>query len=219
MSRPDPRHGAPGVTAGERRRLQRVLGALTDEDHARVEPPPETWQGVRAALAEEDAASAAVPSGVGPAPVVSLDARRDRRRRLLAGAVAASVALLAGLGALALRDDSDGSDARLVASAELAPLAPGEGAVAAVHLVEVDGHRQIDLDAEGMAPAPAGHHYELWLLAADAEPVSLGAMAGTTTVDVPDGVDLDRYEVVDVSLQAEGQVEHSGDSILRGTLA
>ena len=44
-------------------------------------------------------------------------------------------------------------------------------------------------------------------------------MTGSTSVPVPAGIDPDEYAVVDVSLQEQGQTEHSGHSLLRGTLA
>ena len=78
------------------------------------------------------------------------------------------------------------------------------------------------LDTEGMPAPPAGQHYEVWLLDpehAAAEPISLGSMSGDAEVAVPDGVDPAEYDVVDISLQDEGQVEHSGHSLLRGALA
>lgn len=217
MSRPDHDLEALGVDAAERDRLRRALGALTDEDHARVEPPPEVWRGISAALAD---AEGAAPT----APVVQLDEHRARRsRRVLVGAVAAALLVVGGLAAVVLRDDPSTGGPELVAATDLRPLGPaGESATAAVELVATDDHYELVLEAEGMAPAPEGHHYELWLLdpsSPTAEPVSLGAMDGSTTVTVPDGVDPATYDVVDVSLQDAGQVEHSGDSLLRGTLA
>ena len=38
-------------------------------------------------------------------------------------------------------------------------------------------------------------------------------------IDLVDGVDPTEYDVVDISLQDAGQTEHSGHSLLRGTLA
>jgi anti-sigma-K factor RskA len=137
-------------------------------------------------------------------------------------AVAASVALFAGLGYLFTRGES-APDPELVATAELAPLEdPATAAAADVRLVRDGDVRRLVLTARDMGAAPADHHYELWLLdpgTESAEPVSLGAMSGSVTVPVPADVDLDAYDVVDVSVQADGQVEHSGNSVLRGTLA
>lgn len=219
MSRPDHDLEELGVGPAEADRLRRALGALTDEDHARVDPPPEVGQALFAALTEEEATPAA-PS----APVVRLDEHRARRsRRLLVGAVAAALLVVGGLTAVLLGDDASTGGPELVASTDLRALGPaGESATAAVDLVATDDHYELVLEAEGMAPPPEGHHYELWLLdpaSPDAEPVSLGAMDGSTTVVVPEGVDPRTYEVVDVSIQDAGQVEHSGDSLLRGTLA
>lgn len=229
-------HRPEELDPAERDRLGRALGALTDEDHARVEPPPQVWRGISAALAADQADAVVTPAAMAPvavvaeaaadrdavAPVLALDDHRGRRRaRVLVGAVAASLVVLAGVVALAGRDDQP-TGPELVATAELAPLAPGEGASAAAELVRTDDTVELALEAEGMTPPPAGHHYELWLLdpsSPEAEPVSLGTMSAATTVTVPDDVDLDRYQVVDVSIQADGQIEHSGDSLLRGTLA
>ncbi len=158
------------------------------------------------------------------APVVSLDAHRRRRHRQVLAAVAAAVVVVAVTGAVLLQGGSStgGDETQLVASTELEPLEPVGGASAEVRLVRQDDHLQLELDARDMAAAPEGQHYELWLLdptSESAEPVSLGAMSGSTSVPVPAGVDPDEYAVVDVSLQEQGQTDHSGHSLLRGTLA
>jgi hypothetical protein len=140
---------------------------------------------------------------------------------VVVGAVAAAVVVLAGIASMALRGSSD-EGTELVAAASLEPLAPVGGASADVELVRTDDHYELVLEARDMAPAPAGRHYELWLVDPSdpsAEPVSLGPMTGSTSAAVPDDVDPADYDVVDVSLQEAGQEEHSGNSLLRGTLA
>jgi anti-sigma-K factor RskA len=62
---------------------------------------------------------------------------------------------------------------------------------------------------------------EVWLIKADASAlVSLGVLEGSTGVfEVPDGIDLREYVLVDISLEPEdGDPDHSGDSIVRGEL-
>ena len=201
-------------------RLRSLVRQLDDEDFARVDPPADVWRRIAGAV-ESDAASS--PPAPVAAPVVSLDAHRRRRHRRMLAAVAAAVVLVAVTGAVLLQgSSSDTDEPELLASTELEALEPVGGATAEVRLVRQDDHLQLELDAHDMAAAPAGQHYELWLLdpgAEGAEPVSLGAMTGSTSVPVPAGVDPDEYAVVDVSLQEQGQSEHSGHSLLRGTLA
>jgi len=213
-------------------RLRAIAARVGDEDFARVDPPVEVWRRIAAAVAETDAAPADPPSvATAPldtpsptAPVVSLDAHRRRHRRVLTVVAAAAVVVVAVTGAVLFRNGSstDGDETQLVASTELEPLEPVGGATAEVRLVRQEDHFQLELEARDMAAAPEGQHYELWLLdpeSESAEPVSLGAMTGSTSVPVPAGVDPDEYAVVDVSLQEQGQIEHSGHSLLRGTLA
>lgn len=211
--------GAVTVVDADLDRLRAIAARVDDVDVARVDPPVELWGRIAAAVAEPDA----VPSGAPPevAPVVSLDARRRRHRRFLAAA-AAVVVVAAVTGAVLFQNGSSSDEPQLLASTELEPLEPVGGATAEVRLVRQDDHVQLELEARDMAAAPDGRHYELWLLDPDsesAEPVSLGAMTGSTSVPVPAGIDPDEYAVVDVSLQEQGQTEHSGHSLLRGTLA
>ena len=218
--------GALTVVDADLDRLRAIAAEVDDEDFARVDPPVELWERIAAAVAESDAVPSDAPPSDVPstvAPVVSLDARRRRHRRVLA-AVAAAVVVVAVTGAVLFQNGSStgGDETELLASTELEPLEPVGGATAEVRLVRQDDHVQLELEARDMAAAPAGQHYELWLLDPDsetAEPVSLGAMTGSTSVPVPAGIDPDEYAVVDVSLQEQGQTEHSGHSLLRGTLA
>ena len=230
------------VDPAERARLRALLAAVTDEDRVRVEPPASLWDRIATAVEAAEAPAgpapltgpsvgAPVPSpsdvvadGAAPvAPVASLDAARRRRHRAIGLAVAAAVVLLAATGLLLTRStDHATTEPALVAATTLDPLEPVGEAGAEARLLEADGHFQLVLDTHDMAAAPEGQHYELWLLdpASDsAAPVSLGPMTGSTTVAVPDGVDPAAYDVVDISLQDAGQTEHSGHSLLRGTLA
>lgn len=88
---------------------------------------------------------------------------------------------------------------------------------------EVAG-RDLSLRFDG-SDAPDGSFYELWLLDLEGEEVgdlvSLGQVevAADGSFTVPDGVDLDEFDVVDVSLEPDdGDPTHSGVSILRGGL-
>ncbi|MEM9566317.1 MAG: anti-sigma factor, partial [Actinomycetota bacterium] len=89
---------------------------------------------------------------------------------------------------------------------------------------ELDG-RDLNVRFDGEA-APEGSFYELWLLDFDdAEELvgleSLGQIevSADGSYQIPDGIDLDEFDVVDVSVELDdGNPEHSGVSILRGDL-
>lgn len=72
------------------------------------------------------------------------------------------------------------------------------------------------------APETSGGFREVWLISSDTSRlVSLGIVYGATgTFTIPDGVDLARYDLVDISEEAiDGNPAHSGDSIVRGQLS
>ena len=152
----------------------------------------------------------------GPAPPSDRSNRPGRGARplaLLAGA--AAVLLVAVPLYLASRpDDGPGQRAELTALAGW----PGSGRA------DLDG-RSLHVRVDGSAP-PAGSTYELWLLDLEGEELEAVRWVGTIevdtdgTYDVPDDIDLDEFDVVDVSIEPDdGNPEHSGDSILRGDLS
>ena len=70
-------------------------------------------------------------------------------------------------------------------------------------------------------PATDGF-YEVWLLAPDSSSmISVGMLDASERgkFPLPAGIDLAAFPVVDISLERfDGDVTHSADSILRGTL-
>ncbi|TDE92744.1 anti-sigma factor [Occultella glacieicola] len=106
----------------------------------------------------------------------------------------------------------------VVATAELDPL-PGHEVTGTAAVHDVDGRQVLRVEL----PDPGGAGFlEVWLLDADAQRlVSLGILTGTEgTFDLPVGLDLSEFPVVDVSEEPfDGDPAHSGDSIVRGTLA
>jgi hypothetical protein len=147
------------------------------------------------------------------APVIPMRSRVVRR----VAAAAAAIALIAagGLAWQLLRPDAP----ELLATATLDafpdwPTARGEATVR----IGDDGERLVTVTIE--APDDGGYR-EAWLITGDASAlVSLGVVRdSTTTFTVPDDIDLDRYDLVDVSAEADdGDPAHSGDSIVRGKL-
>ena len=144
---------------------------------------------------------------------------RRRSRRLLPVMSAAAAVLLVASGAAvwwALRP----TPATLSASAALDafpnwPTAGGE----AVLEQNPNGSRTVTVTLD--APAAQDAFREAWLIKSDASDlVSLGVLRGSSaTFDVPAGIDLSQFDLVDVSQEAyDGDPTHSGDSIVRGKL-
>lgn len=222
--------GAFGDTAdrAELDALRRVVSigrALTSDDTALHDPPPDLWSRIAGGALAGPAAPTVLPPADNRPPasggeVGDLAARRARRRTVL-GAVAASLVLIVGIGALVV---SQGSEPRneLVASADLSLLA-GSGSGSA-ELVEKDDGLHLLVDVSGLEPAQAADFYELWLIAPD-----FGDMESMTRFDrstdaidvrLPEGMDPEEFPVVDISEEVDdGDDTHSGLSILRGSLA
>lgn len=151
------------------------------------------------------------------APVVPLDSRRPRAGRWIAAA--AAVGLVVGGGAtwwVANRPDP----VTVIASAVLEPLPGWDATGSAVVETRSDGSRVLVVDVDQSESSDDGFR-EVWLLKPDVSGlVSLGTLAGTSgRFDLPAGLDLDQFSVVDVSEeQFDGDPAHSGDSIVRGPL-
>jgi len=189
----------------------RVHEELGLSDVPDVLPPPPAPQAPRAA---EDGSSA-------PTVPDELAARRERRGWLPA-LVAASTALVLGVagGVLWERRDLEPAETT-VASAVLDPLPDWAGSSGeAVLQTTAEGRREIVVSVD--APAPAGTFREVWLLKPDVSGlVSLGVLEGDQgRFDVPEGLDVAAYSVVDISEEhLDGDPAHSGDSVVRGSLA
>jgi hypothetical protein len=144
-----------------------------------------------------------------------------RRRRVWVPVAAASAALLVGVagGVLWERREAEPPETT-VASATLDPLPDWEGASGDARVEErPDGRRQVVVTVD--APVPEGTYREVWLLAEDLSGlVSLGVLdGGEGRFDLPDGLDLAQFPVVDVSEEHfDGDPAHSGDSVVRGPL-
>lgn len=236
------------VCSEEVAELASVHGLLREEvgmraSH-RVDPGPDVWQRVVAATRddappldqESTAAGSAVEGPAEPAPfeasassgssepsaLSSLSERRAARRARswwVAGVAAAC--LLVGV---------------LVGRAVWAPAETTQPVVATVPLTTLDGTKQqegtakllggqggqgqeLRVDTQPMSPGSG--YVEVWLLNTDGKRmVSLGALSGTqATFPVPPDAIAQGYRIVDLSHeQYDDRPEHSGDSIMRGTL-
>ncbi|PWC04669.1 anti-sigma factor [Mycetocola zhujimingii] len=207
--------------------------ALDDTDL--VEAPDSVWQRIHAEL-ELSPELGPVPRDGGAQPVTvgvaaplqvpsrrasptrpEREQRRGRIRPMTALLVAASlvVGLVAGIAGTVLV--SRPGDPRLLAEAELQPFPDWDVSGSARVEENEAGVRHIVVDVS----APGEGLTEVWLIDPETSGlVSLGLLGGESgTFAIPEGVDLSRYTVVDVSREpADGNPAHSGDSIARGEL-
>jgi anti-sigma-K factor RskA len=116
-----------------------------------------------------------------------------------------------------VRQDED--DGAAVAAAALDPLEDADASGTARVVERSDGTRVLEVELQ--APDLDDAYYEVWLLKPDVSgliPVGT-TQAGTAQFEIPPGVDLGQYPVVDVSVEPlDGDPEHSGDSVVRGVL-
>lgn len=173
-------------------------------------------------VAAATAAPVAQPAARADVPAVTAPPRRRLRRWApafgggLATAVAAvAVTLIATRGS---EPERPAVQASIVAAADVK--LPISGKVALYRPTAPGGHVVVDLAS--LPPAPAGHHYEVWVLKKNAttmEPV------GTIAPDAATPVHLDlplpsggTYGALDISIEENGgPPEHSGKSIAGAT--
>jgi Anti-sigma-K factor rskA len=188
------------------------LGRSLGQDDVLVPPPDSAWHRIAAETGVDPAGLKSIAS-----PETTIPAPAPRRSRWVLAAAVAGILVGAGavVGWQAIEDDSSAP----IASAVLDPLTdPDVTGTAAVR--ETDGVRELTvaLDAESGEDS----YLEVWLLSPDASRlVSLGVLHEESgTFPVPDGLDLVAFPVVDVSVEPiDGNPAHSGDSVVRGTLA
>lgn len=180
-----------------------------------VEPPSRVWDSIAEQLTSE-------PVPLRPAaPAQGAGGARGLPRWLgLVAATAAGILIGGGAVAIVTGQDSSGS---VVASAQLTPLpdGPDRGGQAAATLNRAGSGYTVTVKAPDMS-GPDGF-YEVWLMSPDDSGLialgSLGPGEKQATFPVPDGVDLQTFNAVDVSDEPlDGDPGHSSVSVLRGTL-
>jgi Anti-sigma-K factor rskA len=213
-------------------RASRTAGPL-------LTPPARVWEGIAAELglsadvrpeiagasgtvAPEPTAprSAQAQPAAAMRPPASIERRRDRRRFALAAVLVAAAVVVLPFGVAALLSVLRPPQATVVAEAELEAFPNWPDARGAAVLEELpDGTRQVEVTLDADVGDDAFR--EVWLIRGDAtDLVSLGVLEGSEgTFEVPDGVDVDEFNLVDVSEEPQdGDPAHSGDSIVRGPL-
>jgi hypothetical protein len=205
--------------------LRATLGLVRSSAHVElVEPPASVWAAIAAETAPAPTAQPTPPAVPPAAPPVAdeLAQRRERGRpRLgwLIGATAAGVALgILGVQAVTALQTPAVS---VLATAPLETLDTGERGGDADLVDEPDGLAlRLSVD-----PLDAGDGLlEVWLINTDlTRMVSVGILPNAATTGsfmVTPGLVEQGYRIVDISREPlDDRPEHSGDSVLRGTLA
>lgn len=192
---------------------------------------PQVWQAIATELGLADSgvdqSAPTAPTAIaGGAPVVSIDS--GRRRWSTSWLVAASVAGIVGGAVLTasgvVLNDSGPDPAPVaappvIASTSLTALPNHEGDGAAEIIKTVDGDELV-VDVSHLTTGEG--FYEVWLIDPDTfQMVGLGALTNDAgRFPIPEGLDLSRYTVVDISLEPlDGDPVHSRDSVVRGELS
>ncbi|KRE81323.1 anti-sigma factor [Arthrobacter sp. Soil764] len=203
----------PQVWAG----IHRELGL---SESVREDPlSPDSAKGAAEGAAKETPAAPAVkpaPAHVPPSNVVPLRRRRTWWQRPGTWVAAAAAAVLVIVGAVLTVTRPP--QPQQLAAAQLTPLAQHSAAGSAKVVTAGDGSRNLEINLD---KDEAKGYQEVWLIAPDlSRLVSLGVMNSTSgTFQVPAGLDLSQYPVVDVSDEPmDGNPAHSSVSIARGTL-
>jgi anti-sigma factor RsiW len=197
-------------------------------------PPDRVWAAIAAELGDELPPAESPLRQLPPPPKALrqplLPERPKARRRVLVAAVAALVALVAGVG-IGLGVGALGSGAEVPPSssivAQLQPIGSldpaGSGTLTAT---ERAGVRTMAVRLTGVADTAGADYLEVWLMnGAGTEIVALGALTRddtgyTGSFTVPSNLPMAQLDLVDVSAERyDGDPGHSGVSILRGTLA
>jgi hypothetical protein len=198
-----------------------------------VAPPASVWDAVEAELDREPDTTArpvatTVPAHPAPAVPAGDDladrraARSERRRFPLAWvAGAAAAGLVIGVVGTRAVDDDQGDPVVTVASTSLDTL-DTQQAKGTADVVRHDG--RLDLTVSTQPIDPDGGYLEVWLINKDLKRmVSVGVLEPSETGQsfaIPQELLDQGYVIVDISREGFDEApEHSGDSVVRGTLA
>jgi len=211
----DPQPG-DSVETALNRRVGAAARALTGEDRELDTPPRDLWDRIAAHATDTESEPDTEDDALEPA---GTEPGAPWRRRGWLVAAAALVLAIVAVGAVAV-GLSSGGDGTVIATARLEPLdaaEPGTGATTAEVVAQGRRH-ELDLDV-ALPPAPG--FYEVWLIDPQVEGmVSLGPLRSDGRYQLPDGLDVADYPILDVSIEPpDGVPTHSGVSVLRGTLS
>ena len=149
-----------------------------------------------------------------------LDRRTPGRRRVLSLALAAGLALLAGIGGTLAWQQLTATTDTVISSAPLQALPAWSGAAGVATLEEdAAGNKILVITME--TPRPVDGIQQVWLAdstATEMTPIGPLSQPGQR-FPLPEDLDVSRFPLIDISVQQPGgDPAHSGNSIVRGTL-
>jgi hypothetical protein len=213
----------------EQARLAEIVAVARAEGPAELEtPPPQVWDRIAAAVANDAPAAPVVPVvPVVPVPPAAANGARlrrtVRRNRLVTAMAGLAAGLIIGIGGtIGVAQLTSAPATRVVAQVQLSPLPQfpqwqGSSGTAVMRSSASQRVITVTLDAP---PRPG--FYEVWLLARNGvSMISLGELNAdhTGTFTIPPGTDLRNYSRIDVSLQPfNGITVHVRTSVVRGSL-
>lgn len=188
-----------------------ALRSVTPADMRRSAPPDSVWDAIAAAVDEPAPSSA-------PAPPATVGRRQLPRRVVAIAAVAASIAAGVVVTGLVRGDESTTVVARAPLTSDGLEGAP-DGLRGDAYVSERGDGRTLHVELDGLRPT-SGEYLELWLITPDVSGmVSLGAARPDGDYELPAGLNVEDYPIVDVSTEPyDGDPDHSGGSLLRGVL-
>jgi hypothetical protein len=238
-----------GECRAELESLRRTVGAVRVPvtDGQPIPPPLQVWDEIAAATGVS-VTPRTVPSPAarsdrgrddGPPPSrrsvttteepsVPLQGRRGRRRTgrrpgrtlLLVAASALVVGAVGGaVGTSLLTPDPEPARPKVVTQVVLAALPVDPQASGEAKVVSTGSGRELSVDVRKLAGTDG--FYEVWLIDRGVKKmIPLGILHGSQgQFAIPEGVDLGKYPIVDVSAEPlDGNPQHSGKSLLRGTI-
>lgn len=210
--------------AAELEELRAVVGLLRVPVPERTEPPAGLWDAVVAEIEREESVPAAPEPSATPVPTAAVHELAPRRRRVSAwwvGAAAAAGLVVGGGVSWALGRPDPAPSVVVLGSTNLDTLDTKQ-VLGSAQAVRLDGHLDLDVDTPRL---DAGTGYlEVWLINKDLRRmVSVGVLrpgAGTQRFAIDQALIDEGYVIVDISREGfDDKPQHSGDSLVRGTLA
>ena len=163
----------------------------------------------------DNGVSAAAADGPGPVAAAHAAPTRQSRWRWPVLAAAAALILVVGAAALLIAPGSDDSHPQGQAfSISGTPMAPGASAVATVDAQPAGV--AIVLDVHGLPPADPGTYYQAWV-EGGAGKVTVGTFhmrGGDGWIYLWSGVDAERYPMLRVTLEHEGDGDGASDQVV-----
>jgi hypothetical protein len=214
--------------------LREVLSVVRDPRPELVPAPGHIWDAVAAEIRRGDSSATPSPAHApepsaehSPAPPVDLAQRREARGRRrpplgwVAGAAAAG--LVVGVAGSQLLDGADPEPAAVTVASTTLDTLDTQQALGTADVVRHDGQVDLAVNTDPLAP-PADGYLEVWLINEDLKRmVSVGVLrpgAADQTFAIPQELLDEGYTIVDISREGfDDAPEHSGDSVVRGSLA